>query len=354
MILLIVQSMYMEGKVAVTIKQIAKITGVSRGTVDRVLNHRGNVNRQTEAMINKTAQELGYKPNLAGKALAARKKRYVIAVILCSEENEFFDDVIDGIRWAEKESADYGITVRLLTMKGYDTERQLELLDSVKSDVQLVILNAINDVRIREKIRQMNELGVRFITVNTEIEGGDVLCHVGVDYEKSGSTAAGIMGLIAGDNVRIVIAMGSRNILGHNQRVDGFTRTMKKRYPSNEIVTVFETKDDVERAYNEMKAALQKYPDVSAVYITSGGQKGVCRAIAESGRKDIVVITSDATRTVRENVNAGIIKATICQEPFRQGYCSLHTAVQYLVYGELPDADTYAVKNEIKIHENIQ
>ena len=58
---------------AVTIKQIAKITGVSRGTVDRVLNHRGNVNSQTEALINKTADELGYKPNLAGKALAARK-----------------------------------------------------------------------------------------------------------------------------------------------------------------------------------------------------------------------------------------------------------------------------------------
>lgn len=338
---------------AVTIKQIAKITGVSRGTVDRVLNHRGNVNSQTEALINKTADELGYKPNLAGKALAARKKKYVIAVILCSEENEFFDDVLDGIRWAEKESADYGITVKLLTMKGYDTARQLRLLDSVKDSVQLVILNAINDIRIKEKISQMNSLGIRFITVNTEIEGGDVLCHVGVDYEKSGRTAAGVMGLITGDNVKIVIAMGSKNILGHNQRVDGFTKTMKERYPSNEIVTIFETKDDVELAYNEMNTALKRYPEVTAVYITSGGQKGVCRAIAESGRKDITVVTSDATRSVRQNVENGIIKATICQEPFRQGYCSLRTAVQYLVYGELPDPDTYAVKNEIKIHENI-
>src|SRR5574344_1171282 len=168
---------------AVTIKQISKITGVSRGTVDRVLNHRGNVNPQTESLVMKTADELGYRPNLAGKALAARKKKYVIGVILSSEQNEFFEDVIDGIHWAEKEYADYGITVKLYAMKGYDTDRQLELREGVKDEVNLVILNAINDIKIKEKIDEMNDMGIHFITVNTEVEGGDVLCHVGVDYK---------------------------------------------------------------------------------------------------------------------------------------------------------------------------
>jgi LacI family transcriptional regulator len=337
---------------AVTIRKIAEITGVSRGTVDRVLNHRGSVNAATESLILKTAEELGYRPNLAGKALAARKKRYVIGVILCSEENEFFDEVISGINWAERECADYGITLKRLAMKGYDTERQLELLDSIRGKVDLVILNAINEPAVKARIDEMNAQGIRFITVNTEVEGGDVLCHVGIDYRQSGSTAAGIMRLIIPEGARIAVAMGSKNILGHNQRVEGFTRTIAERCPGDRIVTVFETKDDVNTAYQRMKDALDKYSDINAVYITSGGQKGVCRAVAESGR-DISVVTSDATQTVRDNVNAGIIKATICQEPFRQGYCAVHTAVQYLVYGELPEPDSYAVKNEIKIYENI-
>ena len=34
-----------------TIKEIATLAGVSRGTVDRVLNHRGSVNPQTEQKI---------------------------------------------------------------------------------------------------------------------------------------------------------------------------------------------------------------------------------------------------------------------------------------------------------------
>ena len=57
----------------VTMKKIAELCGVSRGTVDRALNGRGRVNAETAAMIKKMAEQLGYEPNPAGKALAARK-----------------------------------------------------------------------------------------------------------------------------------------------------------------------------------------------------------------------------------------------------------------------------------------
>ena len=46
----------------VTIKEIADRAGVSRGTVDRVLNNRGKVNPEKEERVRRIAQELGYKP----------------------------------------------------------------------------------------------------------------------------------------------------------------------------------------------------------------------------------------------------------------------------------------------------
>ena len=49
-----------------TIKEIAALAGVSRGTVDRVLNDRGAVNPETAEKIRKIAKELDYKPNRAG------------------------------------------------------------------------------------------------------------------------------------------------------------------------------------------------------------------------------------------------------------------------------------------------
>ena len=51
-----------------TIREIAELAGVSRGTVDRVLNHRGSVNAATAALVNDIAKKLDYKPNRAGIA----------------------------------------------------------------------------------------------------------------------------------------------------------------------------------------------------------------------------------------------------------------------------------------------
>ncbi|MEI3526043.1 MAG: LacI family DNA-binding transcriptional regulator [Eubacteriales bacterium] len=43
-----------------TIKEIADLAGVSRGTVDRVLNNRGAVNPKTAEKVMKIAQAMNY------------------------------------------------------------------------------------------------------------------------------------------------------------------------------------------------------------------------------------------------------------------------------------------------------
>ena len=43
----------------VTIKQIAEQAGVSRGTVDRVLNHRGKVRPEVEDRVRRIARDTG-------------------------------------------------------------------------------------------------------------------------------------------------------------------------------------------------------------------------------------------------------------------------------------------------------
>ena len=46
-----------------TIKQIAELAGVSRGTVDRVLNNRPGVKPDTAELIRKIAAEVNYRPD---------------------------------------------------------------------------------------------------------------------------------------------------------------------------------------------------------------------------------------------------------------------------------------------------
>lgn len=336
---------------AVTIKQIAEKSGVSRGTVDRVLNHRGNVNPDTERVVKRVAEELGYRPNIAGKALAARKKKYNIGVILCSQGNEFFDDVYKGLHRAENEALDYGVTVLFRTLKGYDVERQIELIDELKPQIHFLILNAIDDWRVIRKIDELYADNIEVITLNTDISGKR-LCHVGCNYKKSGETAAGMMGLITGGRAKIGVATGFGHLIGHNQRLEGFRSVCEKRYPEMEIVGVIETKDDKEYSYVQTLALLKEHEEITAFYAASSGVAGVCRAMEELGRSDIVVIACDYTESMKRLIDEGMVKATICQQPFTQGYKSLDIAVNYLVNGIHPYKEVYTMKNEIKIYEN--
>ena len=60
---------------AVTIQKIAELSGVSRGTVDRVLHGRPNVNPMIREKVVRAAEKLGYQPpvppnrQIAGKRL---------------------------------------------------------------------------------------------------------------------------------------------------------------------------------------------------------------------------------------------------------------------------------------------
>ena len=49
----------MEGFIMITIREIAKLAGVSRGTVDRVLNNRTGVNAETSRIVKQIAEAQG-------------------------------------------------------------------------------------------------------------------------------------------------------------------------------------------------------------------------------------------------------------------------------------------------------
>lgn len=338
----------------VTIRQIAELSGISRGTVDRVLNNRGRVKPETAQLIRKVAQELGYRPNAAGKALAAIKKNFIMGIILSSEGNEFFDDVISGMEQAEKEAAVYGIQVIKKTMKGYDVDVQLSLIRELEAFIHILIIQPINDDSIVKEIRKLTQQGIRVITINNDIKSSDRLCYVGSDYFKSGQTACGCLGLLTRGKANVGIATGSVKMLGHNQRILGFNSIVKKKYKEFIISDIIETNDDDRQSYEETLKMLEKYPNINAIYIVAAGAAGVCRAVTELGKQEeMEIVACDTTPVVKKLIKKGIIKATICQQPYLQGYQSLMIAVEFLIHGTIPKQEYNVINSEIKIPENL-
>ncbi len=158
-----------------TIKEIAALAGVSRGTVDRVLNNRGSVNPITAEKVREIAKALNYKPNKAGLALAAQKKKVKLGVILFSTDNPFFADVLKGVNEKAQDLAGYNCTV-LVKQIPINVDAQLRAIDELlQEEVSGIALAPQNDDRIRLRINTLYEQGIPVVTLNTDIENQNAL-----------------------------------------------------------------------------------------------------------------------------------------------------------------------------------
>ncbi|WP_196599903.1 LacI family DNA-binding transcriptional regulator [Pectinatus frisingensis] len=337
----------------VTIKQIADLCGISRGTVDRVINERGNVKRETRDLVLNMAKELGYKPNPAGKALSARKHNPVVGTLISSEGNPFFDAVVHGIKVAAERYEIYGLKVIYRTMRGYDVKSQLKIMDELKTKVNALIISPINDPIIVKKINEFVAAGIFVVTLNNDIDKSQRHCYVGTDYINGGETAGALLQMIAPQQSNIGIIMGSSKVLGHKQRLKGFEKTIGKNN-GYKIIDIKENDDDDICSYDKTKEMLMAHSDINVLFIVAAGVYGACRAVLSLGKQDkLTILAFDTVPTTVAMMQKGLIKAVIYQHPYRQGQQAMQLAFEYLVNGIAPEKSRYIMKNEIKILENL-
>jgi LacI family transcriptional regulator len=346
---------------AVTIKEIAAAAGVSRGTVDRVLHNRGGVRQEVADHIREIAARMGYFPNRAGKMLAARKQPLTIGYVLPSVGNLFFEDVKKGIHMAEREMRDFGLKVELAEVRGFYPENHVRAIEGMAQNGCNAMCVATADTpEIRRCVDRVVDGGVPVVTVNTDLSGTRRLCYVGCDYILAGNAAAGLLSICGyRDHTRLLVATGSLEVKGHNDRMYGFHETLnKKKFPFT-LLEVYETQDDEGIAYARTKELLAKYPEANCIYIVAAGQAGVCRAVDElpgrrgKGMRRMRVLCYDDIGPVRRYVRKGTVDFVVCQEPVQQGYQSVVKLFNYFLDGGKGRMDDYITKAVIKIRENI-
>ena len=336
-----------------TIREIAAECGVSRGTVDRVINGRGKVHPETEMRVLRALQKAGYQKNIAGRALTVKKAAPVIAVLISSIGNPFFCDVIAGIRKAEAELSDYGVSILLLEMKGYNRDEQLKLIQSAESKMAVLVIQPIDDAQIIDKVAQLSDRGIRTVTINTDIEGSRRMCYVGSDYYSGGVTAAGVVRLVTGGRARLCIIAGVDKVLGHRQRLAGFMEHILKHCPDISIAAVRSGEDDISYAYQATKAALAEDTSIDTVMVMAAGLEGVCKAIKEKKtQKPISLFAFDNIPSTGPEMESGLVKAVICQAPFEQGYRAVRAAFDIILAGSVQN-EKIIMENQIKIIENL-
>src|SRR5487761_1257152 len=81
----------------IRIREISKLSNVSIGTVDRALHGRRGISEETRRSVLKIAEELGYTPNLAARALSVGGAMVRIGVCIPRQIHFFYDQLRAGI-----------------------------------------------------------------------------------------------------------------------------------------------------------------------------------------------------------------------------------------------------------------
>lgn len=162
--------------ISTTIKDIAKMCGVSEGTVDRAINNRGGIKKETKEKILEMVKKLDYKPNHIASCLAKGNTK-TIGVVCAELMNPFFSSLVQAIERAARDNG-YFITLilthnsvnRELEGIGYLAERQVD---------GLIIFPVGKGKEYEEKLLMYN---LPIVTVYNRIS--DKFVHVDVDCRQ--------------------------------------------------------------------------------------------------------------------------------------------------------------------------
>lgn len=341
-----------------TIREIAKLAGVSIGTVDRALNNRGRIDPNVEKKILNIAKSLNYKPDKIAKSLAIRKKKLKIAAILNTYNNVFFEDVIKGIETAKKEIEEFGMSIIIKRCKDFDADNQLEIIEeALQEGANAMAIVAINDNRIINKISELYNNNFPIVLLNSFVNSKDCIAYVGCNYDLAGEIAASLLNIISnGNKINLLVFSNNFNkMLGNKKRVDSLVSRLKTDYKNINIQDIIEMEKDNNLNFNKSKDNLLKYMNTDVV-ICPGAEtsKYVINAIKELGLyKKIKIITYDFSDVVKDGLlDRGII-ASITQNPKEQGYKAIKVLFEYLLTKTVPDKKSTYIETQVIFRENL-
>ncbi|TYS70994.1 LacI family transcriptional regulator [Sutcliffiella horikoshii] len=300
-----------------TIKDIAKVAGVSVTTVSRALNGYSDVSKKTRQRIEEVAKELNYSPNSVARSLVMKKSKTI--GLLVSDMNRegvkdnFTFEVLCGINEASANS-DYDLVLFSTTSSKQSQKTYTQLCRERRVDG--VILQGIktDDPYLQEVVES------------------DIPCVL-VDIPKESAT----VGYVTTDNVEgakkavaHLIEQGHKNIamINGHEKADVSIRRLKgyMEMLANEQLTYrpewIKNGDFKEKVAEEVAVELlTEHPEITAVFCASDLMGlGVLKAVKKIGKKvpdDIAVIGYDDIMLASYS-NPSL--STIRQDKFKLGF----------------------------------
>jgi LacI family transcriptional regulator len=207
---------------AVTLKDVARIAGVTEAAVSLALNGNGNISPATRQRIHRIARDMGYSPNAKARQLAL-KKTQTIGVVVPDIENPYYGKMVKEITCQCKA---YGYNV-VIADSGEDAETEERIiLNFVSERVEGVLIAPINrTVSSTGYIGSLKKYNVKYCFIAAYPP--NLKCpYVMMDLEKG--TYLLVNHLLDRGQRRIYFLLGSERNLATSTRLAGYGRAFRE------------------------------------------------------------------------------------------------------------------------------
>lgn len=307
---------------AATIQQIAQQAGVSRGTVDRVLHNRGKVKPEIAQNILKIAEELGYFQKKHRAAASGNPQDFHLGIILTTVETPTMQMAVQGAQDARDKLCALGANVHMCLLEQLEPQKQVECINElVETGINALAISPSSDPIVCSRLKELSEAGLPIITFNGDLPECGRICFVGMDNDRGGRVAAGLMGMLLPDGGKVLPITAHLTHYAHKQRYSSFNQEIVKNYPNIELLPLQSCFNRDDFAYEIIMHAIEDYPDIKGVYIAANGTTGACDALEQLGLTGKVrVITYDLNPKNCQDLKRGRISMLLDQDAYAQGY----------------------------------
>lgn len=262
-----------KSKSNLTLEKVAKLAGVSRSTVSRVINNQPGVKPEVQQRVSKIVAETGYYPNPAARSLVNHQTGIIGLVVPLQVQSLFVDPyfprLIQGITQACN-NHDYTLSLFLFHSDEEESKLYPKILRNQLFDGIIITATQVNDLLVPQLLANK----VPFISVGRH-ENSQV-SFIDVDNVAGAYTA--VIHLIRLGYQRIATIAGPAKNLSAVDRLQGYLNALRDRgYPIDNELIVNGDFTEVS-GYEAMQRLLPHKPE--AVFVASDAMAvGALRAL---------------------------------------------------------------------------
>lgn len=325
------------------IRDIARQSGLSEATVDRVLNDRGGVRPATERSVRQAISDLERQET----QLLLTGRSFTVDVVMqapqrfTSAVRAALEDVMPGLLPA-------AFRARFHLHEDDPVEVLVRDLDRIaRQGSQAVILKAPDVPDVTAAVARVIAAGIPVLTLVTDLPSSDRLAYIGMDNRAAGATAAYLLQQWLGDRRgSLLVTVSSGSFRGEEEREMGFRAQVRAGRTPRPIVEVSESSGLDSRVRDLVGAAVAEHPNIVGVYSIGGGNIALLDAFRDAGLSQPVVIAHDLDDDNRALLQDRRVAAVLHHDLRADMQQACHLVMQ--AHGAVPGAPR-AVPSQVQI-----